>query len=52
MRQWVREGRMGGGGGGVEERLDKLEKGKKGGGGSQTSGKARVSFLSTNSARR
>lgn len=42
---------MGGGGGGVEERLNRLEKEKKGVEGSQTSGKARVSFLSTYSAR-
>ncbi|EIM87085.1 uncharacterized protein STEHIDRAFT_167945 [Stereum hirsutum FP-91666 SS1] len=41
MRQWVREGRMGGGGGGVEERLNKLEKEKEGGEVNKGSGKAR-----------
>lgn len=36
---------MGGGGGGVEERLNKLEKEKEGGEVNKGSGKARVSLL-------
>lgn len=39
MRQWVRDGRMGAGGGGVEERLDKFGKD----GVSAGNGNARVS---------